>query len=92
MFLEDMAGMMSMNTHLKGLLGFSGDLDIGFLIIVEIWHDVQNGSGYTLISISCQKCAVYPVSSDIVYLCPDLWCNNHRESFVLEICFCDFEF
>ena len=34
--LEDIAIMMSMNTHLKGVLGFSGVLDPEFLFIFEI--------------------------------------------------------
>ena len=34
--LEDMAGMMSMNTHFKDVLGFRGVFDIDFLFIVEI--------------------------------------------------------
>ena len=43
-----MDGMMPMNNHLKGVLGFESDFDLGFLLIVDIWHDVQKGSGYTL--------------------------------------------
>ena len=34
--LEDMAGMVSMKTHLKGLLGFSVVFDPEFLLIVDI--------------------------------------------------------
>ena len=36
-----MAGIMSVNTNLKGVLGFSGVFDMGFLLIVDIWHDFQ---------------------------------------------------
>ena len=43
-----MAGMMSMNTHLKGSLGFSGVFGIGFLLIVDILRGVHKRSGYTL--------------------------------------------
>ena len=50
-----MAGMMSMNTHLKGVLGFRGVFDIDFFFIVDIWNDVLKGSGYNLISISYQN-------------------------------------
>ena len=53
--LEYMAGMMSMNTHLKGVLGFSDTLDPGFLLIFEIWYYEQKWSGSTLKSMSCQK-------------------------------------
>ena len=34
--LEDIAGMMSMDTHLKGVLGPSSVLGLIFLLIVEI--------------------------------------------------------
>ena len=63
-----MAGMVSMKTHLKGLLGFSVVFDPEFLLIVDIWHGVHKGSGSTLSSISCQAFAVYPASSVLVYL------------------------
>ena len=46
--LEDISGMVSMKTHLKGVLVFRGFFDIGFLLIVEILLDVQKGSEYTL--------------------------------------------
>ena len=70
--LEDMAGIISMNTHLKGVLGFRGVFDIGCSVIVEIWYDVQNVSGYILSSIACQNFSVYPASSNLVDLCPNL--------------------
>ena len=38
--LEDKYSMMSMNTHLKGVLGFSGVFGLGFFIIVDILQDV----------------------------------------------------
>ena len=90
--LEGMSVMMSINTHLKSLLGFRGVFGPGFLFIVDIWHDVQNGSGSTLSSISFQTFAVSPASSDLLDLCPNLWCNNSKETLFLGICFCDFEF
>ena len=34
--LEDVAGMMSMNTHLKYVLGYRGVFDPSVLFIVEI--------------------------------------------------------
>ena len=61
-----MAGMMSMNTHLKGVLEFRGVIDLDFLFIVDIWHDVQNVSGYTLTLMSFQTFALSPDSSDLV--------------------------
>ena len=72
--LEDVDGMMSMNTHLKGV--FVSDL--AYLFIVDIWHDVKYGSVSTLISMSCQTYAVSPSSSDIVDMCPNIWCNNPK--------------
>ena len=71
--------MLSMKTHLKGVLVFNGVLDLGFLLIVEIWHDVHKWSVSTLISMSFQKFTVYPSSSDLVYLCPNLWWNHSRK-------------
>ena len=59
--------------------------------MVNIWYDVQNGSGYTLISMSCQTFSFYPASSDLVYLCHNLWCHNSRKKLFLGICFCDFD-
>ena len=34
--LEYIDGMMSMNTHLKGVLVFRGVFDVGFLFLVEM--------------------------------------------------------
>ena len=67
-----MDGMMSMNTHLKGVLGFRGAFDLDFFFIVDIWNGVQKGSGYNLSSISCQKFTVSLASSDLVDLCHNL--------------------
>ena len=64
--------MMSMNDHLKVVLSFRVVFDLSFLFIVEILHNVQNGSGSTLSSIYCQICAVFPASIDLVDLCPNL--------------------
>ena len=41
--LEDMADIMSMDNHLRGVLGLRGFFYLVFLFIVEIWHDVQKG-------------------------------------------------
>ena len=90
--LEYMAGMMSMKTHLKGVLSFSGVFDLDFSFIVGIWNDLQKGSGSTLRLISYQKFTVYPAISYLLYLCTNLWYNNPRENLFLGICFCDFDF
>ena len=58
--LEVLYGMMSMKNHLKGVLGFSGILNIGFLLIVYILHDAHKGSGSTMGSISCQIFVLSP--------------------------------
>ena len=90
--MENMAGMMSINTHLKSVLDFIAVFDLAFLFFVGIWHELQNGSWSTLSSICCQNISVYPYSSDLVDLCPNLWCNNSRDTFFLGIFFCDFDF
>ena len=90
--LEDMAGMISMNTHLKSVLGFRAVFDLYFLFIVDIWHNVNKGSVSTLMSMSCQNVSVSPTSSELLDLCPNLWCNNSKETLFLGICFCDFDF
>ena len=71
--LENMAGVMSMKTHLKCVLGCSGKLDLGFLLIDEICHDVHKWSGSTLSSISCQTFTLSLANSYSVELCPNLW-------------------
>ena len=91
-FLEDVASMMSMNTHLNGVLDFRGIFDLGFLCIVEIWYYVKNRLGSTLSWMYCQTYSVSPPSSDLVDLCLNIWWNNTKETFFLGICFCDFEF
>ena len=90
--LEDVASMMSMNTHLKGVFDFRGVSDIEFLFIAEIRHDVQNGSGSTLRTMLCQTFAVSTANNDLVDLCPNFWYNNSKETFFLGIWFCGFDF
>ena len=87
-----MAGIITINTHLKGVLDLRSVFDIEFLFIVDIWYDVHNGSRSILISISYQNVSVSTTSSDLVDLCPNLWCNNPKENFFLGIWFCDFDF
>ena len=84
--------MMSMNTHLKCALGFSGVFDTGFLLIFDIWHDVQKGSVSSLSLISWQTFSVYPAISNLMDPCPNIWCNNYKGTLFLGICFCDFDF
>ena len=65
-------GIVSIKTHLKSAFGFSGILDLPFLFIEEILHEVQKGSGSILSSTSSQTLAVSPDINDLVYLCPNL--------------------
>ena len=37
----DVGGIISIKTHLKGDFGFGGFLDLAFLFMEEIRHDVQ---------------------------------------------------
>ena len=67
-----MAGMMSTNTPLKGVLDFSGVFDIVFLFIFEISNYVQKGSEYTLSAMSCETFALSLHSSDFVDLCTNI--------------------
>ena len=67
--------MLSMNTYFKGVLGFSGVFDLGFLLIFYIWHDVQKGSGSTLRSISFQT---FTVSPSRRFPFSNILCNNSR--------------
>ena len=90
--LEDAASMISMNTHLKGVLDFIGVFDITFLFIVEIFRDVQNGSVSILSSIYCQKIALSSASIDLVDLFPNRWFINFIGAFLLVICFFDSNF
>ena len=68
---------------MKGAFGFSGILDLAFLFIEEILHEVQKGSGYILISTSSQTLAVSPAINYLVDLFPNLWCNNSKAIFFL---------
>ena len=77
-------GIMSIKTHQKGAFGLSGLLDLAFLFMEEIWHDVQKRSGYILSSISSQSLAVSPYNNYMVDLWPNLWCNNSKEIFFLD--------
>ena len=72
-----------METHLKGAFGLSGILDLAFLFIEEIWHDVQKGSGSIISSTSSQILAVSPANNDMVDLCPNLWYSNSKAIFFL---------
>ena len=45
-------GIIYIKPHLKGYFGFIGILDLAFLLIEEILHDVQKGYGSILSSIS----------------------------------------
>ena len=57
-----------LKTHLKGDFGLSGILDLAFLFMEEIWHDVQKGSEYILRSSSSQTLLVSPTNNDLVDL------------------------
>ena len=65
-------GIISIKTHLNVAFGFSGILDLAFLFIEEILHQVQKGSEYILSSTSSQILSVSPAINDMVYLCPNL--------------------
>ena len=65
-------GTISIKTHLKGAFELSGILDLAFLFIGEICHDVQKGYGSILSSTSSQTLAVSPANNDLVDLCPNL--------------------
>ena len=61
-------GIMSIKTHLKGTFGFSGFLDVAFLFMEEILHDVKKESRSILSSITSKKLAVSPDNNDLVDL------------------------
>ena len=61
-------GIMSIKTHMKGDFGFSGFLDLAFLFMEEIWHDVPKWSGSIIISIYSQTLSVSPANNDLVDL------------------------
>ena len=65
-------GIISIKTHMKGAFGFSGILDLAFLFIGEILHEVQKGSESILSSASSQTLSVSPANNDLVDLCPNL--------------------
>ena len=89
---EDVAGIMSVKTHLKGAFGFNGFLDLAFLFIEYIWHYVQKGYGSILSSTSFQKLAVYPSINYLVDMCPNLWYNNSKATLFLGSIFFDLVF
>ena len=59
---------MSIKTYLKGAFGFSGFLDLAFLFMEEIWHDVEKGSGCLLSSITSQTFGLPPSNNGLVNL------------------------
>ena len=65
-------GIISIKIHLKGAFDFSGILDLAFLFIEEILHEMKKGSGYILSSKSSQTLAVSPAINDLVDLCPNI--------------------
>ena len=65
-------GIISIKTHLKGAFGFNGSLDLAFLFIEEIFHEVQKRSESIFRSASSHKLAVSPAINDMVDLCPNL--------------------
>ena len=77
-------GIISIKTHLKGAFGVCGFLDLAFLFIEEIWHDLQIESGYILSSLSYQTLTVSPANNDMVDLWPNIWCNNCSAIFFLD--------
>ena len=70
--LGSVDGIISIKTHLKGAFGINGSLDLAFLFIEEILHEVQKGSGSIFSSASSQTLAVSPAINDLVDLCPNL--------------------
>ena len=71
-FLGAVDENISTKTHLKGAFGLNGILDLDFLFIEEILHDVQKGSGYILSSISSQTLEISRDNNDLVDLRPNL--------------------
>ena len=65
-------GIISIKTHLKGAFGFSGSLDLAFLFIEEMLHEVQKGSRSILSYTSSHTLAVSPAINDLVDLCLNL--------------------
>ena len=64
----DVDGIISIKTHLRGALGFSGFLDLAYLFMEEIWHDVEKGSGSILSLISSQTFVISPANNYLVDL------------------------
>ena len=90
--LEYMAGIMSRNTHLKGVLGFRYVFDLDFLFIVDIWHDVQKRSESTLISIF-PKYLQYLQPVLTLWTCVLIFdAIILKKCYFLGICFCGFDF
>ena len=79
--------ILPIKTHLKVVFGFNGVLDLAFLFIEDIWHYVPKGSGYIPSSISCQNFSVSPSINDLLDRCPNMWCNNSKETFFLGVTF-----
>ena len=71
-------GTIFTKTHLKGDFDLSEILDLAFLFVEEIWHDVQKWSGSILSYIYSQTLAVSPANNDLVDLWHYLWCNNYK--------------
>ena len=65
-------GILPIKTHLKGAFGFNVILDLAFLFIEEILHEVQKGSRSIFSSASSQTLAVSPSINYLVDLCPNL--------------------
>ena len=59
-------GIMSIKTHLEGDFDLSVFLDLAFLFVEEIWHDVKKGSGSILSLISSKKLALSPANDDVL--------------------------
>ena len=86
--LDAIDGIIFIKTHLKGVFGLSGILELAFLFIENIWHYVQKGSGYILSSTSSQKLAVSPSNNDLLDLCPNIYVIILKQfSFLLVISF-----
>ena len=64
-------------------LSFNVFLDLYFLFIEYICHDVKKVYGSILTSISCQTFAVYPKINNLLDMCLYLWCNNFKATFFL---------
>ena len=75
--------IISIKTHLKGAFGFIVILDLAFLFIEEIWHEVQKGSGYILSSAYSQTLVVSPANNYLVDMYPNIWYSNSKAIFFL---------